>query len=140
MKKTFQPVKFHIFFEQSFFSHELTPIKDIQTPLTPLPQELVRFLWKMWNLLNRMKNEIHFFGDFYFSSYGSSKIDHILSTKIAITRKIKIGKLVFDSFQHIPKKKNLIFFLLKKNDKKNCFFGVGLVPPPKNIQGLRIFL
>ena len=25
MKKTFQPVKFHIFFEQSFFSHELTP-------------------------------------------------------------------------------------------------------------------
>ena len=42
-------------------------IKDTQTPL---PSEMVRFLWKMRNMLNRMKIEVKIFCDFYFSSYG----------------------------------------------------------------------
>ena len=35
-----------------------------------LPSEMVRFLWEMWNVLNRIKNEIHFFAIFIFLSYG----------------------------------------------------------------------
>ena len=37
---------------------------------TPPPSEVVRFLWKMRNVLKRMKNDINFFSNFYFSSYG----------------------------------------------------------------------
>ena len=62
------------------------PGKDMQTP----PSEVARFLWKMRNVLKRMKNQ---FSDFYFLSYGEnlSTIENILSTKMTITRKIKIG-------------------------------------------------
>ena len=40
------------------------PTKDMQTP----PSEMVRFIWEMWNVLNRMKDEIIFVCDFYFYS------------------------------------------------------------------------
>ena len=53
----------------------------------------------------RMKNEKK--NPIFFSSYdeNSSKINQILEYKMAITRKIKIGKiynLIFRSFQNIP--------------------------------------
>ena len=32
----------------------------------PYPSSLIRFLWMIWNMLNRMKNEIIFYSDFYF--------------------------------------------------------------------------
>ena len=38
------------------------PTKDVQTP----PSEMVRFLEEMWNVLNRMKNQIIFFLRFVF--------------------------------------------------------------------------
>ena len=79
------------------------PIKDMQTP-SPSPLEVVRFLWKMRNVLNRMKNKMIFFSIFIFRVMGEnlSKIGVILGTKMTITRKIKIGNLIFLSIQPIP--------------------------------------
>ena len=57
-------------------------------------------LWMIRNVLNRMKNEIHFFCDIYFSSYreNSSKIG--MDFLMTITRKIK--KSAFFFIQPIP--------------------------------------
>ena len=56
------------------------PTNDMQT---------LQFLWKIRHVLNRMKNQFY---DFYFSSYLENlpKVAVILSTKMTITRKIKI--------------------------------------------------
>ena len=65
---------------------------------------MAKYTENMCYELKRMKNLFSDIWDFYFSSYGenSSKVDHILSTKMAITRRIKNVKLIFHSFQHNP--------------------------------------
>ena len=58
----------------------------------------------MRNVLNQIKHQFSDFSNFHFSSYreNSSKIGVVLSTKMTITWKIKIGKLIFHLFKHIP--------------------------------------
>ena len=85
----------------------------------------------MRNVLNRMKNKIHFFAIFIFRVTGenSSQIGVILSTKMTITRKMKIakiGNLIFLSIQSIPD----LSFKFEKNwkfctKKKFLIFLVG---------------
>ena len=61
----------------------------------------------MRNRLNRKKNQISHFCDFYFSSYGPfcTQMTPIFDEFSPITRKIKIANFfyfVFHSIQHIP--------------------------------------
>ena len=74
---------------------------------TPPPSEMtpiIFWLYMMRNVLNRTKTWIKKFSDFYFSSYHRFSIRFFQKndTKMATTRKIKIGKiwkLVLFSFQ-----------------------------------------
>ena len=45
-------------------------------PNLPLPSVLIRFLWMMRNVLNRMKKITKKFSDFYFSSYREKLIEN----------------------------------------------------------------
>ena len=68
--------------------------------------KVFKFTWKMRNRLNREKNQISDFSDFYFSSYREKFIENWGDdvTKITITRKRKIGNiwnLIFLSIQPI---------------------------------------
>ena len=75
-------------------------------PLPP-PSEVVRFLWKMRNVLNRMKNYIIFFLRFSFFELWVKihrKLGSFWVQKMTRTRKIKLektGYLVFLSIQAI---------------------------------------
>ena len=81
--------------------------------------EMVKFTWKIRNVLNQKKN--HIFPIFIFwARYGY--FIEILVIKMAnlwwiftITRKIKIGKLIFPSFQHIPHLSCKFEYFWKKN-------------------------
>ena len=71
-------------FRINYFSNEfIFPTKDMWTPL---PLVLLLSLWKMRNVLNRMKNQFH---DFYFLSYHekSSKIGVIWVQKTFLKKK-----------------------------------------------------
>ena len=92
-------------FMQNDLLSGLFPTKDMQTP--PLPSVLILLLWKMRNVLNRMKNNFPIFMILIFRVIvkNSSKIGIQKWSKMNITRKIKIGKilnLIFLSIQHIP--------------------------------------
>ena len=66
-----------------------------------LPSVLIRFLWKMCNVLKRIKKSIFRFSFFklswkFIDNWGD------LSKKITIPRKINIWNLIFLSIQPIP--------------------------------------
>ena len=114
------------------------------------PQFWSGFLWMMSNVLKRMNNQ---FSDYYFSGFREFIENWCdFSTKITITRKIKIGKIwnfIFHSIQPSPHL-SLIFehFWVKKfnvwnifEEKNSIFFLVGgliggfflgLVDPSRN--------
>ena len=73
----------------------ILPKKDMQTPPSLIFDP---FLWMMGY---SMKKIIKKFSDFYFSSYREKFIEN-WGTKMIITRKIKIGNLVFLFIQPIP--------------------------------------
>ena len=74
-------------------------------------RSVVRFLSKVRNVLKRENTYFRFF-NFYFSSYGenSSKIDHSLSTKMSIIRKIKIGKFWKKNSLKITHKRDMMWY------------------------------
>ena len=76
--------------------------KDMQTPP---PSVLIQFLWMIGGVLNGMNKIIKKKSDFYFSSYREKFIENWGTdvTKMTITRKIKIGKLIFHMFHQIPR-------------------------------------
>ena len=110
---------------------------------------MVEILWKMWNVLYRMGKILKKIYDIYFSSYGV-----ILSTKIIITRKIKIGNLVFLSFNrfqifHVNLTTFEFFFILICMDLlQNQFFflnfdersSIGWIERITNFQIFAIFI
>ena len=125
-------------------SHNLSFSQSRICSTTP-PSKVVEIFWKMRYVLYSMGKIIKKYAIFIFRVMGenSSKIGVILSTKMTITRKIKIGNLVFILIQPIPdrsckiehSKKNVNFFFVmywtkcwtkRKFQKKiNCFFLVG---------------
>ena len=64
--------------------------------------KVFKFTWKMRNMLNRKKKKISDFSHFYFSSYGHF-CTPIFDELFTITRKIKSGKIIFHSIQHIAR-------------------------------------
>ena len=132
--------------------------KDMQTP-SPLSQKWSDVYERCGMCWNEWKINVY---NFYFSSYGWIFIESwpYFEYKMTITRKIKIVKLIFHSFQHIPhlsckfehfwkkiylfwnflfvkywKIVNNIFYFLNKYIF--CFFWWGFAPhQKKNIQGL----
>ena len=112
------PILMNFFFwcvsEHSDKKRGRVPTKNMQT--SP-PPEMDRFLWKVRNLLKRMQREIKFISRFLFSWKFSLKFIENwgdLSIKMTITRKTKIGKLIFLSIQHIPHLSCIFDNFLKK--------------------------
>ena len=72
--------------------------------------KVVKFTWKMQNVLNRKKNHILDFSNSNFSNYAQFMVIFVLKTAnfqwiCAVNRKKEIGKiwkLIFHPFQHIP--------------------------------------
>ena len=125
--------------------------KNPRGGVTPSPPSQTEPFWlfapNIWETFwngSKMKKKCNFFSSY---SENLSKIDLILSTKVTITRKIKIGNMIFLSFQHIPHlwckfdhfwwKKNLSIEINIQSVDIFLFFG-GRVRPPHPPPGPRM--
>ena len=64
--------KIYIFLFRLKKIHEFHESMKHQNPKKKNSSKVIKFTWKIWNRLNRKKNQISDFSDFYFSSYAEN--------------------------------------------------------------------